>query len=481
VYSRSPIPFDRERGSFVGIMNRASVDRDLRRDLGLEMYPVAKRGSRAETPAFDLSKQLWPKRLPVIGGSGRYESGKTLFGLSISPGPSTICYDFEDSSAPYEAIGFERVDVPRLMQARRAGSYNPLDTFVWFWDQMKALVPGKHRVIVVDPITDIESGAVQWVKQRPQDFGYTPAQFSRMEGIMWDCMKQLWKAILLDISTKVETFYFVAHGKREWIGSTPTTKEVPKGKQTLMELASLYLWFDRSPNKDGEKPAKPAANVLKQRIIDFSMAEGVLEIAPILPPRLPEATPQAIREYMLHPANYDKLKPEERYVERAAGQDEILAMQQNIAETELKTESLRTDRMSLLARHAPPQQAAAEINQQANQEFRAEAEQTPVAAETPVEGMTVAAEPAAPTSNKERVDASLRPSLQVTEFDGVAHMHGKIIEFLDRLQASDSDRIKICQKRGVEGIQQLDRTQAFELFKALASRVEDKEGWNPGK
>lgn len=473
----------------MGIYNRLTVDHRLRRELGVETL-MAKRSTATkepEAPAFDLSKKLWPMPLTLIGGSGKHESGKTLFGLSICPGPQTLVYDYEDSSAPYqEAIGFDRVDVPGVMVAN-TGKVDAEATFIWWRDHVLAQPPGKYRVIVIDPVTDLENGLTQWVRKHPQEFGYTPSQFSRMEGIMWECVKTFWKSLLLQISKRVECLYFVAHTKREWVGNTPTPNLLPKGKQTLFELASLYLFFDRSP-VGGVKPQKPAANVLKSRVVKSEVKDGEVVFRVVLPPRLPVATPTAIREYMLAPADYEKLKPEEKWVEQKVTESDMLAMRSALAETELATEGLRMDRASLLARHGVQQQPVVETPEPTTDGPSAEGTARPADPEASAESnkppvviqkeMQVSPPP---TTNKQAVEASLPPSLQFTEFDGVTHHHQKIEEFFGRLGVTDDQRSKILGKRNVEVIQQLDRSQTFDLLKALAERIEQKEGIPTGK
>jgi hypothetical protein len=447
---------------------------------------VASQSSKAEDAKEEVAKsdpsiflksgKLWPKPLTLIGGSGKHESGKTLFGLSICPGPQTLVYDFEDSSKPYvDQIGFEMIDVPDLMIKK----YNRIaqeETFCWWRDHILSQPTGKHRVLMVDPISDIEAGLKMWVQKRPQDFGYTSNQFARMEGVLWECVKAYWKSLLLQIANRVETFYFVAHTKREWVGNTPTPNLLPRGKQTLFELSSLYLFFDRTP-VDGRKPQKPAANVLKSRVVEAKIVNGELVATAVLPPRLPEATPQAIRHYMLHPANFDKLDKRELWVDQKISETDILAMRAGIAESELATESLKMDRQSLLARHNPSAAQALNIDQDAP------AAETPPAS-TKTESPAQSAEepestPAAetpPQTNREIVNGALLPSMQFSEFDGVVHHHQKIEEFFNRLGVTDEQRVKICQKRNVDAIQQLDRTQTFELLKVLANTIEEKEG-----
>ena len=51
-----------------------------------------------------------------------------------------------------------------------------------------------------------------------------------------------------------------------WRHGKPTSTQVPKGKKTLMELSSLYLYLEREAPKDGPPPLVPSATVLKSRL-----------------------------------------------------------------------------------------------------------------------------------------------------------------------------------------------------------------------
>jgi hypothetical protein len=121
-----------------------------------------------------------------------------------------------------------------------------------------------------------------------------------------------------------------------WQGDRPTGKRKPKGKETLMELASLYLLMERKADDKGRMPTKPAATVLKSRLVHarFDPASGDLDMVPCLPPRLPEATPAAIRKYMENPPDYSKLKKDElvREDKMTSEERELIALQKAEAE-----------------------------------------------------------------------------------------------------------------------------------------------------
>lgn len=286
---------------------------------------------------------LWPQPIPIIGGTGAVFSGKTRFGVSICPGPQTLVYDLEQSSGSYSYIGFERIDVQKEMHARHPNGYKPIDLFQWWLAHVRAIPAGKYRVIMVDPVTDLERGLTDWVAANPKFFGHTDGQYASMSGIMWGDVKDYEKMVLADITARCETFYFTAHIGTEFDKNTKkaTDRKKIKGKDTLMELASLYLWFDRSPDAQGVRPNAPTATVIKGRLeIGEVIGDDVVSYS-VLPPKLPVATPKAIRAYFANPAGKVGLKESERVKEEVMSADERLRLQAQIAEAERETAQAR--------------------------------------------------------------------------------------------------------------------------------------------
>jgi hypothetical protein len=290
---------------------------------------------------------LWQQPIEVLGLTGEFASGKTLFGLTIAPGPQTLCYDNEKSSGTYTSLGFERVDVPAELQRSHPNGYKPVDTFNWWLNHVRAIPAGKFRVIVLDPVSEIESGLVDWVRTHPAEFGRTAAQYANAAGLMWGDVKEHWKAILADLASRCETFAFTSHMANVWERSGPTGKRKAKGKETLMELASLYLQLERKKDVRGNQPAKPSAVVLKSRLssIRVNADTGDVDIVPTLPPRLPEATPAAIRKYMSQPPDYAKLTPDELAPEAVMTEDQKLELRNQTATAERETEQLKLARL----------------------------------------------------------------------------------------------------------------------------------------
>ena len=319
-----------------------------------------KNGVKEESDTSDTSSSpssstsLWPNgvAIEVIGLTGDFASGKTIFGLSIAPGPSTLVYDCEKSSGTYKSLGFDRVDVSDEMVKRHPNGYKPVDLFLWWLDHIKSIKPGQYRVIMLDPVSEIESGIVEYVRQNPEKFGFTAKQFTLAAGLMWGAVKDFWKSILADLAARCETFVFTSHLRNVWKGNAPTGKKAPKGKETLMELASLYLHMDRRADAKGNVPDVPGANVLKSRLADHRWIDGELVWVDLLPPRLPHATPKAIREYILNPPDYAKLKAGERLIEEKETEADIAAMRLAAAEAERDAEALRNERLNRAAQQA---------------------------------------------------------------------------------------------------------------------------------
>lgn len=241
---------------------------------------------------------LWQKPLPIISITGERGTGKTLFGLSICPGPETLVFDTEDSSETYQDLGFTRVDMPAKMQVSHPSGYRPQDAFAWFRAAIQTVPPGKFRVGMLDVAEDVEVGLADWVWDNPLHFNHTKAQYVKMSGIYWGDVAAMWKPMLLDLASRFETFVFCLHLGKVWADSKPTSQTKPKGKPVLQDLASLSLQMERPFLPDGSRAAVPSARVLKSRLAHTVAVNGVLQIREILPPRLPEATPQAIRAYM---------------------------------------------------------------------------------------------------------------------------------------------------------------------------------------
>lgn len=282
---------------------------------------------------------LWPQPIPIIGVTGPVGSGKTKFCLSICPGPQTLVYDLEQSSASYSYIGFERIDVQKEMQKIKPNGYKAIDLWKWWISHVRAIPPGKYRVIVIDPVTDLERGLTDFVAENPGAFGHTSKQYDMMSGIMWGDVKDFEKQVMAEICGRCETFAFTTHLGNVWgDDKKPTKEKKPKGKESLMQLASLYLMLSR---ETGVGP--PSAVKLKGRLEIGEVIDGEVVSYEVLPPRLPVATPKAIRDYFKNPAGRKPLTEAEKVKIEVMSEDERLRLETAKAEAEAATAQARAD------------------------------------------------------------------------------------------------------------------------------------------
>lgn len=298
--------------------------------------------------------------IPIMGITGDIYSGKTILALSIAPGAfadgpnkgnsRTLYIDFEQSGASYEGAGAKRIDAPGMLRSQWANAaYKPIDVFNWFRAFIANIPPGSFDVIVVDPITDVEDGLVDYVQAHPGEFGYTKDQFASGGGLLWGAVKNFWKLILVDLSARAQMFVFVSHMRMEFRGGRPTGQLKPKGKETLAEIASLYLQLSRDKTRNEEKPQPPSAIILKERlsITRINEKSGELEVIKMLPDRLPIATAKAIRHYIEHPVGTRKLKPEELIQEEHLSDDDKLILQAEIEKAKADAETKRLELWAL--------------------------------------------------------------------------------------------------------------------------------------
>jgi hypothetical protein len=414
-------------------------------------------------------------KVEVFGATGKHGSGKTVLGLTIAPGPHseghpfagrarTLYLDWEKSGGCYEYEGLEREDVPTILLGLHPNGYRPIDSFLWFRERIKRIEPGRYDLIHIDPITDIEEGLVDYVKANPAEFGYTPGQFQKAQALVWGAVKSLWKRILADLAARTKVFYFVAHLKREFKGDAPTSKFVPKGKGTLMELASLYLEMDREPTPEGQKPAPPSAKVLKDRLsrVHFNPMTGELETIKVLPDRLPEATAKAIRHYAAHPVGGRKLKEDEVQKPQEMTAEEKAEMELEIATRRAEEATANLQRTELLERmrNAPGPMQAAVMVQPAAQTANSTA--TLTIAEQRTGGITI---DTADPKKRAKVEYQL-VSDEIAE---------RIRSLLPKAYDSPADFRPVMQHYGVHVIGQFNPTDAAEVLADLERRAAERQ------
>lgn len=302
-----------------------------------------------------------PLKIPVIGVAGEHGSGKSTFISTIDP-TRTCMVDAEESTVSYNLPFAQRYNLYEEMAAITGGkAFRPIQAFEWFRNLVENVIqPDVYTVLSLDPASDIEHGLVDWVKENHAQFGLTKSQLENMQGLLWGAVNEYWKAFIGILSRKVQTFAYTVHMGTVWKGGKPVEgKRKAKGKSSLKEVTSLFMTLDRSPQIINGQPVTPAAPTgltldpfgksrLHHTQIDPDTGM-VLGIQPILPPQVPNCTPQAIRQYIAQPPDWANLKPEEQYTERPLTDREKQEREDERQQTELEIETARLTRAQLLA------------------------------------------------------------------------------------------------------------------------------------
>lgn len=406
-----------------------------------------------------MSEPLFKIPIPMIGLTGEIKSGKTLFALSICPGTETLVYDTETSSVSYQT-GHDRIDLTQQMRGKK-----PMEFFQWWLDHTRKLPTGKYRVIVIDTVSEIESGLVEYVDKNPQQFGYSAAQFAKADALKWGAVKDFWKSVLSELASKCEVIVFTSHMRDEFKGGRPTDKRIPKGKETLMELASLYLELDRSPDKKGTEPREPSAVVKKSRLAKLEIVAGELKATPILPARMPVATPAAIRWYIDNPYNPEKAKAGERVEEKVLNDAQVAAMKLALAEAERDTEALRLERLNRT------QQAAARVMQSAQV-----ATPATTAPQTVTPAQAAATEPTNGNGHAPQGSSVVAEPGMITQdrLDKIAFLYRSLTTLPVEPLTNEQYRAALS-RRGVHRAGELTQAQADEFIAGLQKILQAKQ------
>jgi len=330
------------------------------------------------TEATERIEPLWGGLpIPHIGVTGPYNSGKTLFGLSINP-RSTLNIDLEDSSATFSATMPIKKRVSMYEElGKKNGSKVPseIEAFIWFRDTIESVKPGEFQVCFVDPINDIEIGLENLIRQNPQDFGLSKNQLSNAPGLLWAAMNRYWKFWLGNMSAKFDSFVFAAHLGNVWKGGKPVEgKKKAKGKSVLMELASLYLELKREVNKDGITNSIPTGfpygDLGKERLAVWH--DATAQMVSVLPPRIEQCTPDRIREFIANPVGLRALTDAEKLPpEQPMSEEEKLRLQVEISENQRAVEEAKLLTMETVAearRKNEQQQQASQDKQKDSQD-----------------------------------------------------------------------------------------------------------------
>lgn len=441
-------------------------------------------------PLFGLRSDGKPLEIPIIGLCGSKGSGKTLAGLTLCP-EETIEIGIEDSGVTYSLPLKKRFSMYREVTGKDGEIPKPAECWAWFEGIIKQIRTGdlKCRVLFVDPITDIQSGLVEYVKQNAAKFGRTANQYEKASGLLWADVKAYAKMLLGTISTKC-TFMFTAHMGSVWANGAPVAgKTKSKGMDTFYELASLYLYLTRDIDpQTGKQPGAPVAFCCpphgKSRLAhNILTPDGEHEIKPILPPRIENFTWKRLREYVATPPDYGKLKKSELAQAEVLSADDRLLLEHDRARMELEAAQLREQQMEM-ARAAAEKNSSVRITSDTLQAALSKpAKAAPKQAESAVAAEPKPEpkpEPVTAVAEEPKVAEEAEPPFDSSDVNKVLE---SVLWLIEDLNMTPEQVAKACQKRGVENVQglSLDKLSEFRLALRTAHDKRQMELKKPPK
>lgn len=404
---------------------------------------------------------LWAgKQIPIIGVTGPKGSGKTLFAAAIDP-ERTLNIDCELSAASYTGIPYKRrVDIfDELLKAGKT-SPRPLDAFLIWKATLENIGQGEFTCIITDTWDFLQSGLFEWIEQNPQLFNRTAGQYAKMHAMVIGDAKAWLHMFSCMVAKKCNngSVVFINHEGVEFgRDGKPSGNTRTKGLDTIYQIASLYLVLEKKVDDKGRIPELPAAYTThirrgKSRLVHEKFENGKLVMQQVLPARIPECTPDAIRQYIQKPADWMKPKKGEVVEPETLTDDERLQLQARISENEREVEEMKLERAGVLVDAASRQRQASETPPPATVATTTDSTVEPTASEKSLEPAPAPA-PAtatAPPPDDPPTDAATVPPVVPPEKHVAIPVREAIrqqFEILIRNGASEDDVKAIISKR----------------------------------
>lgn len=269
-----------------------------------------------------VQSPVWPNGvvIPIISVGGESDAGKSLFCGTITPG-SAIAFDFSRTLVNYaKTLGIECIDMVDVLHTELGDNYSMKVAYEVFIDKAHEVPVGKYDTMIIDPITDIEEGFVDYfAATKHSHYGFeTPGKFKRTKGVFWGFCRNSWKRVLLSLAARVQVLAYTKHmrSKVDEDGVPIEGEREMRGLSTLSEIASLELVLDRSHGR-----RIPSATVTKSKVIQWMDGECI-DI--VIPRKIAECTPQAIRDLITGKEVERNKEPNARMVELTEPQyDEV--------------------------------------------------------------------------------------------------------------------------------------------------------------
>lgn len=344
--------------------------------------------------------------IPICALTSEKGCGKTLFpilsaddALDKTKPPKCVVYDLEGSAETYRhSLNFEWHDIrgmlsdglhmktakPKdtdpnwkkllLTNTEHVNDYPDVSMFRAVFMSIMLTEPGQFQVCSVDTWTPLQMGCAEWLKLHPMAFHRTANQYIKA-GSMYlipDARKMLEYILTVDCRSRFEMTCLTFHQKNEWVGQGDSARKtgdrISEQWELIDNVATLAATLDRKPKAKGKSaPRVPSALLTDPYGKSRMMIVRDGKLIPALPPRMPEFTPEAIREYFTNPPDYYNLKVGERMPADELSEDERLRLQAGIEQDRRVTAELHMSAMEAQQRGMSAQAAAVAGGTKANQ------------------------------------------------------------------------------------------------------------------
>jgi hypothetical protein len=318
--------------------------------------------------------QLWPTTfagieegagspLPSIWVIGLPERGKSsLAATTLAQQPLVLDAEGSWATLKYQVPGAKVVQLREKAAAINEKNFH-LALFTAMWNELEALQPGQHDLLVIDPTSDLYFGSYAFMLKRPDLVGKAAASYTGTIGnkAQWADSYTLWKHIVGTATTKVQTVVLTSHPKDlvDKASGAKTGKQSFKGVD-FTEIVSLKLWLfgPNDADPDGNQPDSPKhrgvywALNMKSRLSWHVKQEGspFPRIRPILPKKLVlepgQSYPELIWKYMDTPkpdyGDLDVVVGDPTRVQRSA--EDTAAIEQENLRLKLEAERQQLER-----------------------------------------------------------------------------------------------------------------------------------------
>lgn len=233
--------------------------------------------------------------------TGPKSVGKTTFCITATD-PKRVCVLDYDNSAQgfHQQLGFGQYH-NMLAESGSGVITSGVEVYKHTMAVISGLQKGQYDVIVVDNVIPVEAALSAHIDAYPSQYGLSAGQMQKMAGLKWGPFKMSYRAMMSKLLELSQLVFVTAHLKQPWAGNQPVPGlYVPRGNEALREACSLGLWL--------QPGIPPSALTLYNRITKFVLTDGGRpKPISVLPPRLPQATWDAIIAYMNSP--YDPTNP----------------------------------------------------------------------------------------------------------------------------------------------------------------------------